>query len=91
MSTERAAIFDVDGTLVATSHLHVVTWWEAFWQAGHQVPMREIHRVVGLSGGDLLDRTPATTTATPTRTRTRTSRSSRLITTSSSGRPARTT
>ncbi|MFJ5260839.1 HAD family hydrolase [Streptomyces sp. NPDC088387] len=51
----RAAIFDVDGTLVDTNHLHVVTWWEAFRQAGRHVPMREIHRAVGLSGGDLLD------------------------------------
>ncbi|MGW7427731.1 HAD family hydrolase [Streptomyces sp. NPDC054813] len=56
MTTKRAAIFDVDGTLVDTNHLHVVTWWEAFRQAGHHVPMREIHRAVGLSGGDLLDR-----------------------------------
>ncbi|MFE2708267.1 HAD family hydrolase [Streptomyces mirabilis] len=55
MATKRAAIFDVDGTLVDTNHLHVVTWWEAFRQAGHHVPMREIHRAVGLSGGDLLD------------------------------------
>jgi phosphoglycolate phosphatase-like HAD superfamily hydrolase len=55
MTTKRAAIFDVDGTLVDTNHLHVVTWWEAFRQAGHLVSMREIHRSVGLSGGDLLD------------------------------------
>ncbi|NEA64521.1 HAD family hydrolase [Streptomyces sp. SID12488] len=55
MTTNRAAIFDVDGTLVDTNHLHVVTWWEALRQAGHHVPMREIHRAVGLSGGDLLD------------------------------------
>ncbi|WP_046726819.1 HAD family hydrolase [Streptomyces humi] len=55
MTTERAAIFDIDGTLVDTNHLHVVTWWEAFRQAGHHVPMRDIHRAVGLSGGDLLD------------------------------------
>ncbi|SOE59631.1 Phosphoglycolate phosphatase, HAD superfamily [Streptomyces sp. OV198] len=55
MTTKRAAIFDVDGTLVDTNHLHVVTWWEAFRQAGHQVPMRDVHRAVGLSGGDLLD------------------------------------
>ncbi|WP_405834842.1 HAD family hydrolase [Streptomyces sp. NBC_01176] len=52
---KRAAIFDVDGTLVDTNHLHVVTWWEAFRQAGHRVPMREIHRAVGLSGGDLIE------------------------------------
>jgi phosphoglycolate phosphatase-like HAD superfamily hydrolase len=36
---ERAAVFDVDGTLVDTNHLHVVTRWEAFRQAGHRVPM----------------------------------------------------
>ncbi|MFJ6087788.1 HAD family hydrolase [Streptomyces sp. NPDC092369] len=55
MSSKRAAIFDVDGTLVDTNHLHVVTWWEAFRQAGHRVPMREIHRAVGLGGGDLIE------------------------------------
>ncbi|MFD0019832.1 HAD family hydrolase [Streptomyces sp. NPDC058382] len=55
MTTNRAAIFDVDGTLVDTNHLHVVTWWEAFRQAGHRVPMRRIHRAVGLRGGDLIE------------------------------------
>lgn len=55
MTVKRAAIFDIDGTLVDTNHLHVVTWWEAFRQAGYHVPMRAIHRAVGLSGGDLLD------------------------------------
>ncbi|MEU2424968.1 HAD family hydrolase [Streptomyces sp. NPDC007851] len=55
MTTKRAAIFDIDGTLVDTNHLHVVTWWEALRQGDHDVPMREIHRAVGLSGGDLLD------------------------------------
>ncbi|MFD8212471.1 HAD family hydrolase [Streptomyces sp. NPDC059697] len=55
MTTKRAAIFDVDGTLVDSNHLHVVTWWEAFRQAGHHVPMREIHRAVGLGGGDLIE------------------------------------
>ncbi|MFJ8504052.1 HAD family hydrolase [Streptomyces avermitilis] len=51
---ERAAVFDVDGTLVDTNHLHVTTWWEAFRQAGHQVPMHDIHRSVGLSSRDLI-------------------------------------
>ncbi|WP_328826558.1 HAD family hydrolase [Streptomyces sp. NBC_00252] len=55
MTTKRAAIFDVDGTLVDTNHLHVVTWWEAFRQGGHRVPMRDIHRAVGLGGGDLIE------------------------------------
>ncbi|MEI5034319.1 HAD family hydrolase [Streptomyces sp. S1A(2023)] len=51
-----AAIFDVDGTLTDTNHLHVVAWWEAFRQAGHNVPMPEIHRAVGLGSGDLIER-----------------------------------
>jgi HAD superfamily hydrolase (TIGR01509 family) len=49
----RAAVFDVDGTLVDTNHLHVTTWWEAFRQAGHDVPMHAVHRAVGLSSDDL--------------------------------------
>ncbi|MFJ5049192.1 HAD family hydrolase [Streptomyces sp. NPDC088719] len=51
-----AAIFDVDGTLTDTNHLHVVSWWEAFRQAGHTVPMPDIHRAVGLGSGDLIER-----------------------------------
>ncbi|MEU0224581.1 HAD family hydrolase [Streptomyces sp. NPDC006284] len=51
---ERAAVFDVDGTLVDTNHLHVTTWWEAFRQAGHRVPMHAIHRAVGLPSTDLV-------------------------------------
>ncbi|WP_030196518.1 HAD family hydrolase [Streptomyces sp. NRRL S-87] len=51
---ERAALFDVDGTLVDTNHLHVTCWWEAMRQAGHEVPMHAIHRAIGLPGGDLI-------------------------------------
>ncbi|MEU6537012.1 HAD family hydrolase [Streptomyces sp. NPDC047000] len=50
----RAAVFDVDGTLADTNHLHVVTWWEALRQAGHRVPTHAIHRAVGLASGDLV-------------------------------------
>ncbi|MFF5362838.1 HAD family hydrolase [Streptomyces scabiei] len=50
----RAAVFDVDGTLVDTNHLHVVSWWEAFRQGGHQVSMHDVHRAVGLPSGDLI-------------------------------------
>ncbi|MFF7374747.1 HAD family hydrolase [Streptomyces massasporeus] len=53
-SAGRAAVFDVDGTLVDTNHLHVVAWWEAFRQAGHDVPMHAVHRAVGLPSTDLI-------------------------------------
>ncbi|MEV6961157.1 HAD family hydrolase [Streptomyces sp. NPDC051207] len=52
----RAAVFDVDGTLVDTNHLHVTAWWEAFRQAGHRVPMHTVHRAVGLPSTDLIAR-----------------------------------
>ncbi|MFD7027891.1 HAD family hydrolase [Streptomyces sp. NPDC059917] len=51
----RAALFDVDGTLADTNHLHVVSWWEALRQGGHQVPAHAVHRAIGLPGEDLLD------------------------------------
>lgn len=50
----RAAVFDVDGTLVDTNHLHVVAWWEAFRQAGHRITAHAIHRAVGLGSADLV-------------------------------------
>lgn len=50
----RAALFDVDGTLADTNHLHVTCWWEALRQAGHEVAMHDIHRAVGLPGEDLI-------------------------------------
>lgn len=51
---DRAAVFDVDGTLVDTNHLHVTAWWEAFRQAGHRVPMHAVHRAVGLPSAGLV-------------------------------------
>ncbi|MGF1343403.1 HAD family hydrolase [Streptomyces flavovirens] len=50
----HAALFDVDGTLADTNHLHVTCWWEAFRQAGHRVAMRDIHQAIGLGSGDLI-------------------------------------
>ncbi|MGI5479008.1 HAD family hydrolase [Streptomyces lavendofoliae] len=52
----RAAVFDVDGTLADTNHLHVTAWWEAFRQAGHDVPMHAVHRAIGLGSEDLIAR-----------------------------------
>ena len=51
----KAVLFDVDGTLVDTSYLHAVTWWEAFAQAGHEVPMARVHRAIGMGSDQILD------------------------------------
>jgi HAD superfamily hydrolase (TIGR01509 family) len=51
----KAVLFDVDGTLVDTNYLHTVSWWEAFAQAGHEVPMARIHRAIGMGSDQLLD------------------------------------
>ncbi len=29
-------LFDVDGTLLDTNYLHVLSWWQAMNDAGHQ-------------------------------------------------------
>jgi HAD superfamily hydrolase (TIGR01509 family) len=51
----KAVLFDVDGTLVDTTYLHTVAWWEAFAQAGHDVPMAPIHRAIGMGSDKMLD------------------------------------
>ncbi|MEV0157376.1 HAD family hydrolase [Micromonospora sp. NPDC050686] len=48
-------LFDVDGTLVDTTYLHTVAWWEALRQAEHRVPMAVIHRSIGMGSDKLLD------------------------------------
>jgi HAD superfamily hydrolase (TIGR01509 family) len=51
----RGVLFDVDGTLVDTTYLHAVTWWEAFRQVDLDVPMARIHRAIGMGGDKILD------------------------------------
>jgi HAD superfamily hydrolase (TIGR01509 family) len=53
--TISAVLFDVDGTLIDSNYLHSVTWWQAFAQAGHDVPMARIHRAIGMGSDQLLD------------------------------------
>jgi HAD superfamily hydrolase (TIGR01509 family) len=54
MSIRRGVLFDIDGTLVDTSYLHTVSWWQAFRQAGMDVSMARIHRAVGMGGDQLV-------------------------------------
>ncbi|MEU3399857.1 HAD superfamily hydrolase (TIGR01509 family) [Streptomyces filamentosus] len=50
-----AALFDLDGTLVDTTYLHTLAWWQALRRHGHTVPMARIHRAIGMGSDRLLD------------------------------------
>jgi HAD superfamily hydrolase (TIGR01509 family) len=55
MSQKRGVLFDVDGTLVDTTYLHTVAWWETMRQHEHDIPMAEIHRAIGMGSDKLLE------------------------------------
>jgi HAD superfamily hydrolase (TIGR01509 family) len=48
-------LFDLDGTLVDSTYLHAVTWWEALRQADRDVPMSVIHHAIGMGADKILD------------------------------------
>lgn len=54
-NTPAGVLFDVDGTLVDTTYLHTVCWWEALRQSEQPVPMATIHRAIGMGSDKLLD------------------------------------
>jgi HAD superfamily hydrolase (TIGR01549 family) len=47
----KAAIFDLDGTLVDSNDLHVQAWQETFRHFGKEIPVEELRAQVG-KGGD---------------------------------------
>jgi HAD superfamily hydrolase (TIGR01509 family) len=52
---ESGVLFDVDGTLVDTTYLHTICWWQALRQLDHDVPMARIHRAIGMGSDRILD------------------------------------
>jgi HAD superfamily hydrolase (TIGR01509 family) len=46
----RAAILDVDGTLVDSNYHHALAWYRAFRELDHVVPLWRLHRHVGMGG-----------------------------------------
>lgn len=46
----RAAILDVDGTLVDTNYHHALAWFRAFREHGIVLPIWRLHRHVGMGG-----------------------------------------
>ena len=53
-SIARAALFDVDGTLVDNNDLHVEAWRQAFLKFGHDIAPERIRPQVGKGGDNLL-------------------------------------
>lgn len=53
-STQRAVLFDVDGTLLDTNYFHTVSWWEALREAGEDIAMARIHPLIGMGSDQLL-------------------------------------
>ena len=51
------ALFDVDGTLLDTNYLHVLAWWQAFRDAGHDgIEMATVHRAIGIASAELVQK-----------------------------------
>src|SRR5215210_203102 len=50
----RAAILDIDGTLVDTNYHHALAWFQAFRQHDVKLPVWRIHRSVGMGGDQLV-------------------------------------
>jgi HAD superfamily hydrolase (TIGR01549 family) len=50
----RAAIFDIDGTLVDSVDLHALAWHEAFAHFGHDVTFEQARSQIGKGGDNLL-------------------------------------
>ena len=48
-------VFDLDGTLVDSTYVHTISWWEAMQQFGHDRPMAMVHHAVGMGADHLLD------------------------------------
>ncbi len=50
----KAAILDIDGTLVDTNYQHAVAWYRAFRQSGIVLPVWRLHRHIGMGGDQLV-------------------------------------
>jgi HAD superfamily hydrolase (TIGR01509 family) len=50
----RAALLDVDGTLVDSNDQHARAWVDAFREAGHDVPYERVRPLIGMGGDKVM-------------------------------------
>jgi HAD superfamily hydrolase (TIGR01509 family) len=53
-TSEKAAILDIDGTLVDTNYQHAIAWYRAFREHGIVLPVWRIHRHIGMGGDQVI-------------------------------------
>jgi HAD superfamily hydrolase (TIGR01549 family) len=53
--TPPAALVDIDGTLVDTNYHHALAWYRALRAHGVVVPLRVLHRRMGMGGDQLVE------------------------------------
>ena len=51
---EKAALLDVDGTLVDANYQHAIAWYRAFREFDITLPIWRIHRAIGMGGDQLV-------------------------------------
>jgi HAD superfamily hydrolase (TIGR01509 family) len=55
LDTVRAALFDIDGTLVDSNDAHARTWVDAFGEAGYDVPFARIRPLIGMATSKIFE------------------------------------
>jgi HAD superfamily hydrolase (TIGR01549 family) len=50
----KAALLDVDGTLIDANYQHAIAWYRAFQEHGIVLPVWRIHRAIGMGGDQLV-------------------------------------
>lgn len=54
MTSDKAVLLDIDGTLVDSTYHHAIAWQRAFRTVDVEVPLFRVHRTVGMGGDKLV-------------------------------------